>query len=149
MAADESGTLARLIQLRAEVFEPKIAQFHGRIVGSAGDSLLVEFASAVEALKCAIELQEELEGRNAGLPEERRMRFRMGMNLGDVIAVDRTIHGDGVNVASRLEKLAEPGGVCIAIAALLDETVPPTGQPSVYNRSTTVSVMLRSRPTKS
>src|SRR5262245_52341238 len=113
MAADESGTLGRLRRLRAEVFEPKIAQFHGRIVGSAGDSLLIEFASAVNAVQCAVEVQRELDGQNASLPESRRMAFRMGVNLGDVIAEDNTIHGDGVNIAARLEKLAEPGGVCI------------------------------------
>ncbi|RWB59016.1 adenylate/guanylate cyclase domain-containing protein [Mesorhizobium sp.] len=116
MAADESGTLGRLRRLRAEVFEPKIARFHGRIVGSAGDSLLIEFGSAVNAVQCAIELQRELGGENAGLPENRRMAFRMGVNLGDVIVEDDTIYGDGVNIAARLEKLAEPGGVCIARA---------------------------------
>ena len=113
MAADESGTLARLNQLRSEVIEPKITQFHGRIVGSAGDSLLVEFASALNAVQCAVETQDELAGRNASLPEEARMAFRMGVNLGDVIPERDTIHGDGVNIASRLEKLAGPGSVCI------------------------------------
>jgi len=113
MAADEAGTLALLKRLRAEAIEPKIARFHGRIVGSAGDSLLIEFASAVEAVQCAVEMQEALANRNAELPEDRRMAFRMGVNLGDVIAEDETIHGDGVNVAARLEKLAEPGSVCI------------------------------------
>ncbi|TGP22965.1 MULTISPECIES: adenylate/guanylate cyclase domain-containing protein [unclassified Mesorhizobium] len=116
MTADESGTLRRLRRLRAEVFEPKIARFRGRIVGSAGDSLLVEFGSAVNAVQCAVELQRELGGENAGLPESRRMAFRMGVNLGDVIVEDDTIYGDGVNIAARLEKLAEPGGVCIGRA---------------------------------
>jgi TolB-like protein/class 3 adenylate cyclase/Tfp pilus assembly protein PilF len=113
MAADESGTLARLTKLRTEVIEPKIAQFHGRIVGSAGDSLLVEFFSAINAVQCAVEAQEGLASENADLPEDRRMIFRMGVNLGDVIARSDTIHGDGVNIAARLEKLAEPGSVCI------------------------------------
>jgi len=113
MAADETGTLARLKTLRAEVIDPKIAQFEGRIVGSAGDSFLVEFASAVNAVQCAVEVQELLASRNIDLPDDRRMAFRMGVNLGDVIVQDDTIYGDGVNVAARLEKLAEPGGVCI------------------------------------
>ena len=114
MAADESGTLARLTRLRTEVIEPRIVQFHGRIVGSAGDSLLVEFASAISAVQCAVEAQEALAHQNASLPQNTRMVFRMGVNLGDVIAEGETIHGDGVNIASRLEKLAEPGGICIA-----------------------------------
>jgi TolB-like protein len=113
MAVDESDTLARLKRLRAEVIEPKIAQFHGRVVGSAGDSLLIEFASAVDAVQCAAEAQQGLADQNANLPEDKRMAFRMGVNLGDVIAEDDTIHGDGVNIASRLEKLAEPGSICI------------------------------------
>ena len=113
MAADETGTLARLQRLRAQVIEPKIAQFQGHIVGSAGDSLLVEFASAINAVQCAVEAQLGLAGENASLPENQRMVFRMGVNLGDIIAADDTIHGDGVNIAARLEKLAEPGSVCI------------------------------------
>ncbi len=113
MAADEAGTVVRLRTLRAEIIEPKIAEFCGRVVGSAGDSLLVEFASAVNAVQCAVETQQRLAGLNASLPEDRRMAFRIGVNLGDIIAEDGTIHGDGVNVAARLEKLADPGGVCI------------------------------------
>jgi len=113
MATDESGTLVQLTKLRTDVIEPKIAQFHGRIVGAAGDSLLVEFASAINAVQCAIDAQEGLSRQNAELPEDRRMVFRMGINLGDVIAEADTIYGDGVNIASRLEKLAEPGGICI------------------------------------
>jgi TolB-like protein/class 3 adenylate cyclase len=139
MGADESGTLARLRQLRAEVIEPKIAEFHGRIVGSAGDSLLVEFASAVNAVRCAVETQQGLADRNAGLPEDRRMAFRIGVNLGDVIASDDTIHGDGVNIAARLEKLAEPGGVCIGrniydqVKGKLAYTYADLGEQQVHN----------------
>jgi TolB-like protein/class 3 adenylate cyclase/tetratricopeptide (TPR) repeat protein len=112
-AANEAGTLAQLRRLRAEVIDPKIVEYQGLIVGSAGDSLLVEFASAVNAVQCAVELQAALADGNAALPDDRRMAFRMGVNLGDVIAGDGTIHGDGVNIASRLEKLAPPGTVCI------------------------------------
>jgi adenylate cyclase len=113
MAADEAGTLARFNALRAELIDPKIAQFKGRVVGTAGDSVLVEFASAVDAVQCAVEMQERLAARNAEYPDDRRMAFRMGVNLGDVIAEGATIHGDGVNVASRLERLAEPGTVVV------------------------------------
>jgi adenylate cyclase len=113
MAADEVGTLERLNQLRSEVIEPKITQYGGRIVGSAGDSLLVEFTSAVNAVECAFLLQASLAEQNVTIPEDRRMQFRIGVNLGDVIAEGGTIYGDGVNIAARLEKLAEPGGVCI------------------------------------
>jgi TolB-like protein/class 3 adenylate cyclase len=113
MAADESGTLARLRQLRTEAIEPKIAEYHGRIVGSAGDSLLVEFASALSAVQCAVEAQAGIADRNADLPEDRKMAFRMGVNLGDVIPEGDTIYGDGVNIAARLEKVAKPGSVCI------------------------------------
>ena len=153
MAADEVGTLARLKRLRAEVFEPKIARFHGRIVGSAGDSLLVEFASAVNAVECAVELQEELGGLNASLSEDLRMAFRMGVNLGDVIAEDDTIHGDGVNVAARLEKLAEPGSICIArsiydqVKSKLDYAYDDLGEQRVHNIAEALRAY-RVKPTK-
>jgi adenylate cyclase len=113
MAADESGTLALLRRLRLEVMEPKISKFDGHIVGSAGDSLLVEFASVVKAVQCAAEMQVELAEQNSKLAEDRCMIFRMGVNLGDVIPESGTIHGDGVNIAARLEKLAEPGSICV------------------------------------
>ena len=113
MAADEAGTLARLKTTRAYSVEPAVASFGGRIVGAAGDSLLVEFASAVQAVDCAVNIQMALAIVNAELPDDKRMEFRMGVNLGDVIADSDTIYGDGVNIAARLEKLAEPGGVCI------------------------------------
>jgi len=113
MAADEAGTLARFNALRAELIDPKIAQFKGRVVGSAGDSLLVEFASAVDAVQCAIETQDGIASRNAEWPENRRITFRMALNLGDVISDGDSIHGDAVNVAARLEKLAAPGAVVV------------------------------------
>ena len=113
MAADEPGTLTRLKGLRSEIFAPKLLQFNGRVVGSAGDSLLVEFASAVNAVQCAVEIQAALAERNIRLSEDQRMLFRIGINLGDVIPEDGTIYGDGVNIAARLEKLAEPGGICV------------------------------------
>ena len=113
MAADEEGTLARFNALRSELIDPKIAQFKGRIVGTAGDSLLVEFASALDAVQSAIEMQEKIASRNAEWPEDCHIRFRMGVNYGDVIFEGDTIHGDAVNVAARLEKLAAPGAVVI------------------------------------
>ncbi|KRB27632.1 hypothetical protein ASD99_26590 [Mesorhizobium sp. Root695] len=113
MGADEAGTLLHLKTLRAEVIDPKIAQFNGRLVGTAGDSLLIEFPSAVDALQCAVETQVRIAARNDDLPEERRMAFRMGVNAGEVILDDTTIYGDCVNVAARLEKVSEAGGVVI------------------------------------
>lgn len=113
MGADEAGTLFHLKALRAEVIDPKIAQFRGRLVGSAGDSLLIEFPSAVDALQFAVETQERITARNTDIPEDRRMAFRMGVNAGEVILDETTIYGDCVNVAARLEKVSEPGGVVI------------------------------------
>ncbi|MSP81951.1 MAG: adenylate/guanylate cyclase domain-containing protein [Alphaproteobacteria bacterium] len=116
MAADEAGTLARFKLLRSDHVEPALRRHGGRVVGEAGDGLLVEFATATQAVACAVEVQDKLAELNAELPEDRRMRFRMGVNLGEVIVDGATIHGDGVNIAARLEKIAEPGGLVISRA---------------------------------
>ena len=114
MGADETGTLTRLKTQRSELIDPAIAARGGRMVKLMGDGALVEFASAVAAVECAVEIQREMARRNAGVPEARRIAFRIGINSGDVIVEGDDIYGDGVNVAARLEGLAEPGGVCIS-----------------------------------
>src|SRR5580700_11320129 len=113
MGADEEGTLAALKELRRELADPKIKEHRGRIVKTTGDGLLVEFASVVDAVRCAVDVQREMSERNTGVPAERRIEFRIGINLGDIIKDGRDIYGDGVNVAARLEALAEPGGICV------------------------------------
>src|SRR5713101_5685075 len=113
MGADEEGTLAALKELRRGLADPKIKEHRGRIVKTTGDGLLVEFASVVDAVRCAVEVQHEMAERNVGVPDERRIQFRIGINLGDIIKDGRDIYGDGVNVAARLEALAEPGGICV------------------------------------
>lgn len=113
MSLDEEGTI-RILAAHRAVIDGIIAFHQGRIIGTAGDSVLAEFASAVEAVRCAIEMQDAIRTRNDSLPEDRRMIFRVGVNLGDVVVKDNDILGDGVNVAARLESIAEPGGVCIS-----------------------------------
>lgn len=113
---DEDGTLAALRALHADLISPKIAEHHGRIVKLMGDGLLAEFASVVEAVRAAAELQQAMAERNAGVPEEQRIEFRVGINLGDVAIDGEDIHGDGVNIAARLEALAEPGGIYVSRA---------------------------------
>jgi adenylate cyclase len=112
MGADEEGTLAALRAIRRELGDPKIKEHRGRIVKTTGDGLLVEFASVVDAVRCAVEVQREMAARNVGIPPQRRIEFRMGINLGDIIVEDGDIFGDGVNIAARLEALADPGGIC-------------------------------------
>ncbi len=112
--ADEEGTLHRLRTLRAEVINPEIAGHRGRIVKTTGDGLLAEFASVVDALRCAAKLQAALAKGNATLPPDCRIEFRIGINMGDIVVEDGDIFGDGVNVAARLEGLAEPGGICVS-----------------------------------
>ncbi|MBV8591727.1 MAG: tetratricopeptide repeat protein, partial [Acetobacteraceae bacterium] len=114
IGADEGGTLERLKALRRELIDPKIAEHRGRLVKTTGDGLLVEFASVVDALRCAVEVQREIARRNAGVPDDIRIELRIGINVGDVVVEDGDIFGDGVNVAARLEGLAQPGGICVA-----------------------------------
>lgn len=114
MGADESGTLARLKAIRKELVDPKIAEFHGRVINRAGDSILIEFKSVIEALQCAVDVQRAMVDRNAGVEPVRRIEFRIGINLGDVIADKTGIFGDGVNIAARLQAEARPGGICIS-----------------------------------
>jgi adenylate cyclase len=114
MTADEEGTHFRLLTHRREVIEPKIREHRGRIVKHTGDGALAEFGSVVDAVRCALEVQRAMVLRNAELPQSRRIEFRMGVNLGDVIVASDDIYGHGVNLAARLEGLAPPGGICIS-----------------------------------
>src|ERR1700680_1441924 len=114
MGADEEGTHERLQAHLQQLINPKIALHHGRIVKTTGDGMLAEFASVGGAMRCAAEIQRAMIDRDGQVPDERRIRFRIGINLGDVIAEGDDIFGDGVNVAARLEALAEPGGICVS-----------------------------------
>jgi adenylate cyclase len=117
MGEDEEGTLAALRAIRRELGDPKIAEHRGRIVKTTGDGFLAEFASVVDAVRCAVEVQHAMIARNEAVPAARRIEFRIGINLGDIIIEDGDIFGDGVNIAARLEALAEPGGICLSAAA--------------------------------
>ena len=114
MSEDEAGTLAGLRVWRHEIADRRIRDCHGRVVKSTGDGFLVEFSSVVDAVRCAVEMQREMAARNAVLAPERRLEFRIGINLGDIVTEDHDIFGDGVNVAARLETLAEPGGIYVS-----------------------------------
>ena len=114
MGFDEEGTLAALKACRRELIDPKIAEHRGRIVNTTGDGALVEFASAVDAMRCAIEIQRAMAERNAKVPDARRIEFRIGINVGDIIIDEGDIYGDGVNVAARVETLASPGAICLS-----------------------------------
>src|SRR5215475_5125543 len=112
MGEDEEATIRTLTAYRGVM--ATLIQQHGRVVDSPGDNLLAEFASVVDAVQCAVEIQQELKARNTDLPAQRQMEFRIGINLGDVIVEGERIYGDGVNIAARVEGLAEPGGICIS-----------------------------------
>src|SRR5665213_821416 len=114
MGVDEEGTLTALKACRRELVDPKIAEHRGRIVKTTGDGALVEFGSAVDAVRCAMEIQRALTERNAAIPEDRRIEFRMGINVGDVIIDEGDIYGDGVNIAARVETLASHGAICLS-----------------------------------
>ena len=116
MGRDESATLSALKAHRRELIDPKIAEYDGRIVKTTGDGLLLEFASVVDAVRCAVDVQRGIAERNAGVAPDKRIEFRIGINVGDIIIDDGDIFGDGVNVAARLETLAEPGGICVSRA---------------------------------
>ena len=139
MGLDESGTLEALKTLRRELVDGKIAEHQGRIVKLTGDGMLVEFASVVNAVGCAADIQRRMHERNAETPETRRIEFRIGINLGDIIFEDDDIFGDGVNVAARLESIAKPGGVAVSgtvrdsIGNRLDVTFEDTGEQSLKN----------------
>jgi adenylate cyclase len=146
MGADEEGTLRRLQAHRRELIDPKIREHRGRIVKTAGDGMLVEFASVVDAVRCAVEVQRAISDREAGIEEDQLIRFRIGVNLGDIIIDKGDIFGDGVNVAARLEALTEPGGLCIAgtvrdhIGDRLSYPFADLGQQSVKNIARPVQV---------
>jgi adenylate cyclase len=143
---DEEGTLSRLKKLRVELIDPKIAEQRGRIVKTSGDGLLVEFGSVVDALRCAAEMQAALAESNAPLPPNRRIAFRIGIHQGDIVVEDGDIFGDGVNVAARLEGLADPGGICISArvhedaAGRLDRAFEDMGEQALKNLARPVRV---------
>ena len=146
IGADEEGTLGRLKALRAEIIDPKIAGYNGRLVKTTGDGLLVEFASVVEAVRCAAELQAAMAESNGPQPPDHRIEFRIGIHQGDIVVENGDIFGDGVNVAARLEGLAEPGGICVSArvredtAGRLDLAFEDMGEQSLKNISRPVRV---------
>ena len=146
MGVDEEGTHERLRAHFEELVDPKITEHRGRIVKNTGDGMLTEFPSVVDAVRCAVEVQRGMAERNTGTPLEKRIEFRIGINLGDVIAEGEDIFGDGVNIAARLEALAEPGGICISrvvrdqVRDRLDYTFEDLGEQQVKNISRPVRV---------
>jgi len=146
MEVDERGTLARLKTHRIELIDPVIDKNHGRIIKTTGDGMLVEFHSVADAVRASIEIQERMRRRNSDVPEDRRIQFRIGINLGDIIFEDGDIYGDGVNIAARLEQLAEVGGICVTSAVhaqvdgRLEAAFEDLGEKSLKNISRPVRV---------
>ena len=138
--ADEDRTLARLRGLRSDLIDPAVAAHHGRVVKRTGDGILIEFRSVVDAVRCAIEVQNGLIERNAGVPEDRRIEFRIGIHLGDVVEEsDGDLMGDGVNIAARLEGICTPGAICLSedayrqVSGRLDMAVADLGPTQLKN----------------
>src|SRR5712671_6387446 len=146
MGADEEGTFAGLKAHRRELVDRKLKSHRGRLIKTTGDGMLVEFASAVDAVRCAVEVQRAMVGRNASVPSEQRIEFRVGINVGDVIEDEGDIFGDGVNVAARLESIADRGGICISRQVLdqvegkLDVTYRELGRQNLKNIAKPVEV---------
>jgi adenylate cyclase len=139
MELDEAGTLARLRAHRVELIDPAIARNGGRIIKTTGDGMLVEFPSLVDAAACAIEIQQRMSRRNADVPADRQILFRFGLNIGDVIIEDGDVFGDGVNIAARVQELAEPGGICVTravyeqLGSKLEIAFETMGEPKLKN----------------
>jgi adenylate cyclase len=146
MGADEEGTLSRLNAHRREFMDPKVAEHRGRIVKRTGDGVLIEFASAVDAARCAVEIQHGMAERNASVPQDKRIEFRIGVHVGDVMIEDGDIFGDGVNIAARLEGIAQPGGICISddayrqVRGKLDANFQDAGEQELKNIARPVRV---------
>ena len=146
MREDESGTLARLKTLRSEILDPKVEEYGGRIINTAGDGTLIEFPSAVDAVQYAVDVQQAMAQRKTTVPEDQQMEIRIGINVGDVIVEGDDLYGDGVNVASRIEGLANPGGICLSafvyeqVRHKLDFVYDDMGDQSVKNIADPVHV---------
>src|SRR3954449_5871702 len=139
-SADEDRTLARLRALRSDLIDPTIAVHHGRVIKRTGDGALVEFRSVVDAVRCAVEVQNGMVERNAGVPQDKRIDFRIGIHLGDVVEEsDGDLMGDGVNIAARLESVAQPGAICLSedayrqVSGRLDMAVADLGPTQLKN----------------
>jgi TolB-like protein/class 3 adenylate cyclase len=136
---DEEGTIARVKELRSTLIEPKINEHRGRIVKTMGDGLLVQFGSVIDAVRCAVEVQREIAKQHGETDEDQRIEFRMGINVGDIVIDGDDIYGDGVNIAARLEGLADPGGICISpgvydqVRDKLDLSFEDTGEHELKN----------------
>jgi class 3 adenylate cyclase len=149
MGQDESGTLRRIKAIRREVVDPNIAAYHGRVVKTTGDGILIEYPSAVEAVGSAVAVQRAMAERNADIPVDQRIEFRIGVHQGDIVVDDQDIFGDGVNVAARLETLSAPGGICISGRVYEDMPVDWSFHSRIAASSNSKTSRVRSASTRS